>query len=209
MLSLDVALAFFGTAVLLALVPGPDNLFVLAQSALAGWRAGLCVVLGLCSGLVVHTAAVALGLAVVFQASAMAFTALKLCGAAYLLYLAWQAFASASQTLGQGKGMRLAPWALYRRGIFMNVTNPKVSLFFLAFLPQFVVPSQGSVTWQLIGLGGLFMLAALLVFSAIALLAGRLGVLLQRSPRVQVWMNRVTGGIFLALAVKLALSHQG
>lgn len=206
MLSMDVALSFFGTAVVLALVPGPDNLCVLAQSATAGWRAGMRLVLGLCSGLVVHTAAVALGLAVVFQASTLAFTILKLCGAAYLLYLAWQAFAHAKDVGGMGQGVGLTGWALYRRGILMNISNPKVSLFFLAFLPQFVTPGQASVTGQLIALGALFMLAALLVFGAIALLAGRLGDLLRRSPGVQVWMNRGAGAVFVALALKLAFS---
>ncbi|WP_415832222.1 LysE family translocator [Kerstersia similis] len=208
MLSMDVALSFFGTAVVLALVPGPDNLCVLAQSAADGWRAGMRLVLGLCSGLVVHTAAVALGLAVVFQASALAFTILKLCGAAYLLYLAWQAFAHAKAASGRGQTTRLGGWALYRRGILMNVSNPKVSLFFLAFLPQFVTPGQGSVTGQLIALGALFMLAALLVFGAIALLAGRLGDLLRRSPGVQVWLNRGAGAVFLALAAKLVFSER-
>lgn len=209
MLSMDVALSFFGTAVVLALVPGPDNLCVLAQSAADGWRAGMRLVLGLCSGLVVHTAAVALGLAVVFQASALAFTVLKLCGAAYLLYLAWQAFAHARAAAAPGQRAGLGGWALYRRGILMNVTNPKVSLFFLAFLPQFVTPAQGSITGQLIALGALFMLAAFLVFGAIALLAGRLGDLLRRSPSIQVWLNRGAGAVFLALAAKLALSERG
>ena len=133
MLALDTLVTFFSASVLLGLAPGPDNLFVLTQSALRGRGAGLLVTLGLCTGLIAHTAAVSLGVAAVFQTSALAFTLLKLVGAGYLLWLAWQAFRAAAAALPTGRAA-LAGWALYRRGIVMNVTNPKVSIFFLAFL---------------------------------------------------------------------------
>lgn len=204
MIPMDTLAAFFAAAVLLALAPGPDNIFVLTQSALRGKAAGLLVTLGLCTGLLVHTTAVAFGVAVVFQASALAFTALKLFGAGYLLVLAWQAFRASATSLAAGRRTDLSPAALYRRGIIMNVTNPKVSIFFLAFLPQFAEPSRGSLTLQMLLLGGVFIVSTIIVFGSIALLAGTIGQWLNRSPRVQVIMNRVAGMIFVGLALKLA-----
>lgn len=207
MLTTQIALSFFGIAILLALTPGPDNLFVLMQSAMAGPRAGMWVVLGLCTGLVFHTAAVAVGLAAVFAASASAFTLLKLAGAMYLLYLAWGAFRSTGQATSDGsKSPGPGAFALYRRGVIMNLTNPKVSLFFLALLPQFTSPLRGSVAWQTVALGGLFIVATLLVFGGIAFFSGAAGRYLQRSSSAQRMLNRMAGAVFVGLAVTLALA---
>ena len=142
MLTLQTTLAFFGVALLLGITPGPDNVFVLLQSLAHGRKAGLLVVLGLCTGLVVHTLAVALGLAAVFAASEMAFVLLKFAGAAYLAYLAWQAWRAPVSDQPAGQALSLNGRQLYGRGILMNLTNPKVVLFFLAFLPQFVEPQR-------------------------------------------------------------------
>ncbi|MDF1483105.1 LysE family translocator [Extensimonas sp. H3M7-6] len=228
--SLHTLSTFFGVAVLLALTPGPDNLFVLLQSAQRGWRAGMAVVLGLCLGLVVHTAAVALGLAALFAASPTAFTVLKFCGAAYLAWLAWQALrvptgaaqgvtqdaADAGDAARGGQDPAAAPQAesaavpglvrMVGRGMLMNLTNPKVLMFFLAFLPQFTDPARGSVAAQTMVLGLVFMLATLLVFGAIACFSGAFGALLQRSARARTALNRVAGLVFLGLAVRLASS---
>ena len=144
--TLQASLAFFPVALLLALSPGPDNLFVLVQSATGGRRAGFAVVAGLMLGVMVHTLAVALGLAAVFAASATAFTVLKLLGAAYLLYLAWGAWRAPAMLVASDAGAPAhpPPWPrLMARGVVMNLTNPKVVLFFLALLPQFVQPGQG------------------------------------------------------------------
>jgi len=201
----DTAAAFFAAAVLLALAPGPDNLFVLMQSAMRGRAAGLLVVLGLCSGLLVHTAAVALGLATLFATSVLAFNLLKAVGALYLVWLAWQAWHAPAADATTSSAVPPTASQLYRRGIVMNVTNPKVSIFFLAVLPQFVAAERGSVGQQVLALGAVFMLATLLVFGAIALAAGTLGDLLLRSPRAQVAMNRVAALVFVGLAARLAL----
>ncbi|MFC4277531.1 LysE family translocator [Achromobacter aloeverae] len=215
-------LSFFGIAVLLALTPGPDNLFVLMQSALWGRRAGLLVVLGLCTGLVGHTAAVAAGLAALLAAWPAALLALRLCGAAYLLYLAWQilrallrpaaAEAGTAGTASEGQaatrtGAPPDAGALYRRGIIMNLTNPKVVLFFLAFLPQFTAPQAGPAAPQVIVLGVLFMLATLLVFSAIAICSGAAGAVLQRSPTARRALDICAGVVFVGLALRLAVSR--
>ncbi len=212
--SIETLVAFFGVSVLLALTPGPDNIFVLLQSAQRGWRAGMCVVLGLCLGLVGHTAAVALGLAAVFAASSMAFTVLKVVGAAYLAWLAWGALRApasvheappggAAAAGGNGGALRMVG-----RGVVMNLTNPKVLVFFLAFLPQFADPAQGGMARQIMLLGLVFMLATLLVFGAIACFSGAFGALLQRSARAQRLLNRVAGLVFLGLALRLATAQR-
>jgi len=164
--------------------------------------------LGLCTGLIAHSIAVALGVAVIFQTSAIAFTALKIVGAGYLVYLAWQAFRAPSDKIQYDSNGENNHWKLYRRGIIMNITNPKVSIFFLAFLPQFADPSRGPISMQLLLLGCLFILATILVFGGIALLAGTLGQWLNRSETTQKIMNRVAGTVFLGLALKLATTDR-
>ena len=208
MLSLDTAIGFFGVSVLLGLSPGPDNVFVLMQSVTHGRRAGLLVTLGLCLGLVGHTTAVALGLAAVLAASPTAFTVLKLCGAAYLLYLAWGAFRAPVGPVAAQDVPALQPWRMVGRGLVMNISNPKVGIFFLAFLPQFVQPQAGPVALQVAWLGGLFMLATLLVFGGFAWFAGLVGGLLRRSARAQRALNWMAGTVFVALALRLALAQR-
>lgn len=208
MIPLDVLAVFAGASVALAIAPGPDNLFVLTQAALHGRKAGLLVTLGLCTGLLVHIAAVALGVAALLKTSVVAFTVLKLAGAAYLLYLAWQAFRAGSSTLAASTEPPLSPRALYRRGIIMNVTNPKVAIFFLAFLPQFVDPAWGAIPVQIAVLGLVFMASGMLVFGAIAWAAGQLGGWLRRSARAQIVINRLAATVFVLLALRLLLSPQ-
>lgn len=208
MLTPEIALSFFGIAVLLALSPGPDNLFVLTQSMLWGRAAGLWVVLGLCTGVLGHTLAVSVGLAAVFAASATAFLVVKLAGAAYLLYLAWGALRATAGGTDDAQPARQTGGQLYRRGVIMSLTNPKVTIFFLAFLPQFASPARGSIGTQMLMLGGLFMLAALLVFSAVAVFSGAVGERLRRSPRIRIWLDRLAGMIFLGLALKLLASER-
>ncbi|MFZ5573182.1 MAG: LysE family translocator [Thermodesulfobacteriota bacterium] len=208
MLPIETAVSFLTASVLLALAPGPDNLFVLTQSAVQGRTAGLAIMLGLCTGLIGHTLSVTLGVAVIFKTSAIAFSVLKYIGAAYLAYLAWRMFRASAGTIGGGRGEEVRIWKLYIRGIVMNVTNPKVSIFFLAFLPQFAEPARGPLWIQMLMLGGLFILATILVFGAMALLAGTFGQWLNRSEGIQKIMNRTAGVVFLGLALKLAATRQ-
>ena len=207
MIPLESLVMFFTASLLLALAPGPDNMFVLTQAAVRGWRAGVAITLGLCTGLFVHTAAVAFGIAAIIQASTIAFTGLKLIGAAYLLYLAWQAFRAPIESLELTTKSAMPLLPLYRRGIVMNITNPKVSIFFLAFLPQFSDPSRGLLAFQMIVLGIVFMIAAVLVFTFISVMAGAIGSRLRSRPAVQIYMNKIAGVIFAALAVKLAFAE--
>jgi threonine/homoserine/homoserine lactone efflux protein len=206
--TLNTFLTFFGASVLLALSPGPDNVFVLLHSAVHGRRAGLLVVLGLCSGLLFHTAAVALGLAAVFAASATAFTVLKLCGAGYLLWLAWGAWRAPVGMMDSDTSPPMTAAQTYGRGVLMNLTNPKVAIFFLAFLPQFADPAQGNMALQISMLGGVFILAALLTFSTIAWFAAGFGQVFKQSLRAQRVLNRVASVVFVGLALRLATAQR-
>ena len=208
MIDPKILLMFFTTSALLALSPGPDNLFVMTQAAQQGRKAGLLVTLGLCTGLLFHTAAVTFGLAALFKASAVAFTVLKFAGAGYLLYLAWLSFRAGTVTGPTAAADRLSSAALYRRGIIMNITNPKVSIFFLAFLPQFADPARGTLSAQLLLLGGVFIIATTIVFGAISILAGVFGELFRQSAFAQKVLNRAAAGIFAGLALKLALTKR-
>ncbi|MDA3916417.1 MAG: LysE family translocator [Deltaproteobacteria bacterium] len=208
MIPFETVAIFFAASVALALAPGPDNIFVLTQSALHGRKAGLLVTIGLCTGLLVHTAAVSFGVAAIFQTSTIAFNILKIVGAMYLLYLAWQAFRAGAANLDDKRKPGMDWRKLYSRGVIMNITNPKVAIFFLAFLPQFADPSIGSITVQMLMFGGLFIASTLLIFSIIAWSAGFLGEWLKGSVKAQLIMNRVAGTVFTGLALRLAISER-
>jgi len=208
MIQSDTLMMFFVASILLALAPGPDNIFVVTMAALRGSIAGLIVTLGLCTGLVVHTTVVALGIATLFHTSMTAFTILKTIGALYLLYLAWLAFRNKKEEAQVDRKTNYSRWKLYCRGIIMNVTNPKVSIFFLAFLPQFVNPGNGRLTLQFLILGGVFIISTILVFGVIAVLAGVLGKQLINSDRMKRTMNWIAGTVFIALALKLVTTER-
>jgi threonine/homoserine/homoserine lactone efflux protein len=203
LIALESLYTFIPASFLLCLAPGPDNIFVLTQSALYGRTKAFLVTLGLCTGLIVHTSAVALGIAALLQTSPVAFTALKTIGALYLLYLAWLALSASLKKWQNSDDSTPSGHRLYRRGIIMNITNPKISVFFLAFLPQFTNPDLGAVAQQVIILGGLFILVTLLVFGGIVILAGTLGGLLNRSAQIQVYLNRIAAAVYVALALNL------
>lgn len=206
-MTFSVWLTFLGASLLLSAAPGPDNLFVLAQSVVYGVRAGVTVVFGLMTGLVLQTFFAACGLAAVVAAVPALFMAIKLAGAAYLLYLAWGAWTHAADPVGTERAVELSPVQLWRRGLIMNITNPKVQIFFLAFFPQFVAP--GTTGWalvlQMVVQGLTFILATFVVFSAIAWAAGAAAKKLQ-SPAFSLWLNRGSAVLFLALAVFTVLS---
>ena len=207
MLPLDLLTAFFITSLLLGITPGPDNIFVLTQSAVSGRRAGVAVTFGLLTGIFCHTVAVAFGIAVIFQTSPLAFTALKIFGVGYLIYLAWGAFQAGDAKI-KGKDLsNLSSFKLYRRGIIMNISNPKIAVFFLAFLPQFADPTLGSVPLQILVLGTIFNFATLLVFIGICFLAGSIGDFLKSSDKAQSVLNKIAGTVFIGLALKLAVTE--
>lgn len=204
----DVLSLFVLSSCALALAPGPDNIFVLTQSAMNGRAAGLLVTLGLCTGLLFHTAAVAVGVAAIFAASVLAFTILKVVGAAYLVYLAWGAFRATGSVQQSDDATSVSGRSLYFRGVIMNITNPKVAIFFLAFLPQFADPDRGSVTWQIILFGAIFMVATLFIFGSVAWFSGFVGEKIRKSPKVQAAINKLAGIVFLGLAARLIVTER-
>ncbi|WP_339414548.1 LysE family translocator [Pseudomonas sp. EA_35y_Pfl2_R5] len=208
MIPLETISLFVVASIALSLSPGPDNIFVLTQSAMNGRKAGIFVTLGLCTGLLVHTATVSLGVASIFQSSELAFNILKFVGAMYLLYLAWQAFRAGSTNVSKVKEEHANWKQLYMRGVVMNITNPKVAIFFLAFLPQFAEPSIGSITVQMMAFGCLFIATTLCIFTLVAWSAGFLGEWLKGSDKAQKLINRIAGTVFIGLAVKLAVSER-
>ena len=201
-LSIETIIAFVTASVVLSLVPGPDNLFVMSHSALKGWRIGFYITLGLCTGLIGHTILVAIGVSVIFQTSVIAFNGLKIIGACYLLYLAWLSVQNKELNLG-GTDKNNTNRSYYFIGVIMNLTNPKVALFFLVFLPQFVNTSNDNVTIQIFLLGLLFILSALCVFTSIAYLASFLEDILKKSKTVNKNLNLLAALIYFTLAINL------
>ena len=199
----DNVMMFIVTSIVLALAPGPDNLYVISQSALYGARTGLIITLGLCSGLIIHIAAVVFGLATWLTTSPITFVWLKFIGAGYLLYLAWRALRTPVITALTDTKRLDTSLSLLRIGFLMNVSNPKVALFFLAFLPQFIDTSGISVSWQIVYLGVIFMLTALMIFSVMALTAASMGRWLIASSRAQRILQSLTALIFTLLAARL------
>lgn len=182
-------------------------MFVFAQSVSHGKRAGFATGLGLCTGLIGHTLAAAIGISAIIYQSSVAFTVIKVVGAVYLLYLAVQAFRENAQP-EQQTVKRYTLMALYRKGILMNILNPKVSIFFLAFLPQFVHVGNGSVPAQMILLGVLFIIQALLIFALLSFSAGTIGEKLWNNPVILKWINRMKGLVFAFFSIRLLFEQK-
>jgi threonine/homoserine/homoserine lactone efflux protein len=200
-------LGYLCASVALTVSPGPDNIFVITQGITRGRKAAIVTALGMCSGISVHTTAAALGISAIFYSSAVAFNLVKYAGALYLLYLAWKTFRSRS-AFALSTALDLPAAALFRRGFIMNVLNPKVALFFLAFLPQFVAPAAGHLPLQMLLLGAIFMLQAVAIFSLIGWFSGVIGKQLQTRPRIAKYFDWLTSGVFASLGVKLALAER-
>lgn len=196
---------FVLASTLLCLAPGPDNIFVLTQSITNNAKAGIVTTLGLCTSLMVHTLLVVLGITALFQQSPLAFNIIKYSGAAYLLHLAYQAFTAQNDISIDKKENNLTFSKLYKRGVIMNITNPKVAIFFLAFLPQFINESEGYIKVQLLMLGSLFIAIAFIIFSLVSLLANYVGQYLQQHNNTAKYLNHTAGSVFIALAAHLAL----
>ncbi len=207
MLPDSAALALFLAATLmLNLTPGPDMLYVIANSVGNGKKAGVVSALGIGGGTVVHTLAATVGLSALLMSSSLAYDLVRYAGAAYLLYLGGRTLASQSGHVSFGRAAAASSWKLFRQGITTNVLNPKVALFFLAFIPQFVDPSRGSTAWQFLLLGTIFNASGTLVNSVVALVAGTFGQWLGSSPQVSGVQRWFTGSVFVALGARMALA---
>ena len=199
-------LSFLGTAILLTVMPGPDILFVTAQSISQNTRAGISTALGLCTGLLVHISAAVIGISAIIYSSAAIFMLVKLAGAAYLIYLAIGAFRSQGSALALEQNPAVAYDKLYKKGIIMNILNPKVSLFFLALLPQFVQGTE-NVTGQMLGLGFIFLVQAFVIFSLVSLLAGRISLYLANNPTISRHLGKIEGAIYAIIGVSILASE--
>ncbi len=197
---------FISASLLLALTPGPDIIFVISQSLIYNARAGLIVTLGLCTGLIIHSTVVTLGLASVIRQSPLLLLSLQLLGAVYLLYIAWQIHKSKTQLITTSNGLPLHYTKLYLRGFVMNITNPKVMLFFMAFLPQFINLEQGDVALQIGILGLLFMLVTMVVFGGMAIASRSLIKWVVVSEKAQHKLNNVVASTLFILAVYMGVS---
>lgn len=199
---------FLVASILLTITPGPDFMFVFAQSVSQGKKAGIATGIGLCTGLIGHTLAAAIGISAIIYQSSIAFNVVKIIGAIYLLYLAFQAFRETSMP-SQQKAVQYSSMALYQKGILMNLLNPKVSIFFLAFLPQFVAVDQGNIPAQMVMLGVLFIIQALIIFILLSTLAGSVGDRIWNNPLLLKWVNRAKGAVFGYFAIRLLFEKNG
>ncbi len=206
-MSLSTLLCFLGASMALTIAPGPDNIFVMTQGIAHGRRAAIVTALGMCSGISVHTTAAALGISALFYSSMAAFTLVKYAGALYLLYLAVKTIRQNS-AVSPADGGEQPSLALFRRGFIMNVLNPKVALFFLAFLPQFITPGTARFTLEMLLLGGIFMVQAVVIFSLIGWFSGSIGRLLSSRPGLSRRFDWLTAGVFALLGLKLALAER-
>lgn len=197
-----ILISFFWASTLLALSPGPDNIFVLMQSMVNGVRYGIATVFGLISGCLVHTTLVAFGVSTIIKQNPKLFFAIKLLGALYLLYLAYKVFkSSADVSLSDDNVEKKSYSQLYRQGFLMNVLNPKVSIFFLAFFPGFLFSKSLSNVTQFYILGLLFMLAGFVVFSTIAFLSGKISNALAKNKNAGVFLKWMQIIVFIGIAI--------
>ena len=189
--------------------PGQDMLYVITRSLAQGRFAGVCSAIGVCIGILVHTALAALGVGAILHASETLFLALKFLGAAYLVYLGIRLLLTRAGTnLGARARAPLSPGALLRQGIVSNVTNPKIVLFFFAFLPQFVDPASAHPTRDLVFLGVLYALLALPVKVGVGLAAGSLSERVLKSRSTLTWVNRMSGAVLVGLGLRLAAAER-
>jgi threonine/homoserine/homoserine lactone efflux protein len=202
-------LLFVSAALLLLVIPGPAVFYIVGRSIGHGRGAGLVSALGISVGTLVHTAAAAVGLSALLMSSAMAFSAVKYLGAAYLIYLGVQKIQRDESFVVEGDAPRVKLSRIFAQGIVVNVLNPKSALFFFAFLPQFVDPARGAVVPQILFLGTLFAVMGLTGDSIWALTSGTVAGLFRRNPRAMRTQRYVSGGMLISLGVATAFAGPG
>jgi threonine/homoserine/homoserine lactone efflux protein len=197
-------LLFLSAGILLNLTPGPDMTYVITRSIAEGRRAGIVSSLGIATGTLVHTTLVALGLASLLAAVPVAFEIVKYAGAAYLIFIGVQLLRSRDEAFAAAAIEPARLRAIYRQGVITNVLNPKVAIFFIAFLPQFVSPERGLVVAQIVTLALLFNTTGTVVNVAVAVLASRMGTALRGRIGSGAALRRASGAVFVGLGVRLA-----
>ncbi len=201
-------MTFLAASAAIIVMPGPAQALVLARSISEGRKAGILTAIGLNVGTVFHAVAAALGLSAILANSAIAFAFVKYLGAAYLIYLGIQALGARVHPESMARTATAKPWQAFTRAVATGVLNPKVAIFFLAFLPQFVDPRRGFVFWQFLTLGLILAVLDILYESVLASAAGAVGQWLTRSPRIGLWRQRMTGSVLVSLGVRMALMRR-
>lgn len=197
----ELLIGFISATAVLAISPGPDNIYVLMQGMVHGTRSGLATTAGLISGCIVHTTLLAFGLSLVIARNESLYAGIKLFGAAYLLYLAYQVWRSSSDVQLQADGVPArSQAALFRQGFIMNVLNPKVTIFFLAFFPGFLFHDRWSTVVQFYILGFLFMLVSFIIFSGIAISAGKIARYFKEYPNTGMVLKWLQIVVFVGIA---------
>ena len=206
-MSFEIIISFIVATSILALTPGPDNIFVLTQSIVNGRKFGLSTVFGLISGCLVHTTLLAFGVSAIIKESANLFFFIKLFGSIYLLYLAFKVYKSdATIILSEDNVEKKTTSQLFKQGFIMNVLNPKVSIFFLAFFPGFLYSDRISTVIQFYVLGLLFMFVSLIIFSAIAILAGAISEKIKQNKNIGLYLKWTQIVVFILIAVFILIS---
>ncbi len=200
----DITLFLIASA-LLTIAPGPDIVYVLTRGIAQGRKAGFAAALGFATGCIFHTMLAALGVAALIRSSDLAFNAVRYAGAAYLVWIGIQALRHRSSFSFAGSEDPKALWTIYRQSVIGNALNPKVTLFFLSFLPQFVNVDAGHVGWQMALLGAVFMVQTVAIFGLIALFSGWIGERVRRNPAIGTRLNTFAGVTFIALGIRVAL----
>ncbi len=205
----DVLYTFMITTAILSISPGPDNIFVLMQSVINGKKYGLATVAGLMSGCLIHTTLVAFGVSILIKQSDTLFFIIKLFGALYLFFLAYKVFRSdASVNLSETGIPKKTLGQLFRQGFVMNVLNPKVSIFFLAFFPGFLFSESLSDVLQFYILGFLFILVSFLIFGSIAVMSGAISEYLKKSAKIGVVLKWLQILVFIGIGIFILLSEK-
>ncbi|WP_288380276.1 LysE family translocator [uncultured Massilia sp.] len=207
MLTPEQFLGFLTAAILITLSPGPDNMMVLGAGIAKGRARGIAFGLGCALGCLNHTLLAVIGVSALLAASPLAFTALKVAGGLYLIWMGIGALRSrGGATVASGVPDESAR-TLFFKGLLANAINPKVVLFFLSFLPQFVVASRGDANWQIAWLGLIFTAQAALIFGLLGYFSGSIGQWLNRTPRAGMWLDRIAGAIFVGLGLRLIVAR--
>jgi len=208
MLTPEQFFGFLAAAILITLSPGPDNLMVLSTGIAKGRLRGIAFGLGCAMGCISHTVLAVIGVSAVIAASPTAFTALKVVGGLYLVWIGWHAIRSrgGAQVAAEGAPNE-PPLRLFGNGLVAAAINPKVVLFFLSFLPQFVVAGRGDANLQIGLLGLVFTLQAALIFGLLGYFSGAVGQWLNRTPRAGLWLDRIAGAVFIGLGLRLIVAR--
>lgn len=206
--TLQVTLLFMAAGLALNFAPGPDMLYVAARSTSEGRASGLASALGIFAGCLFHITAMALGLSALLVRVPAAYDAVRLLGAVYLCYLGFRTLLRPADLTVPTQTVSASLKAVFLQGVWTNVLNPKVALFFLAFLPQFLDPGRGPIALQIVFLGMLFNTTGILVNGGVALLASRATGWLRARPGVGLWLQRATGAVFIGLGARMALASR-